>query len=171
MLGHLRTCDRQPDPATSGPRVPALPRPDRPERARRTHGACRIRQCLHAPQRGDPALAPAPSPLQLPLHAGRQLLGDSGRAAVRETNNEVAPARRAHRNRPDSDHVTSGDRGARKPASLRLPQDRRTDPRQPRRVSQAYSRLRTLMRRSPRRHLPLCAVNLLRLTATMPPCN
>ena len=56
------------DPATPCPGVQAVPHPHRPQRARRTRGACRVGQRRHAPHRGDPALAPASSPVHVSFH-------------------------------------------------------------------------------------------------------
>jgi len=81
----------------------------------------------------DPALARAPPPLQLPLHPDLYELAQPRRALVRRADHEVAPPRhapirqRARRLDPHLDHKLE-----RRPETVRLAQERRRDPRQPR---------------------------------------
>ena len=69
--------DRRPDPATPGPRVPALPRPDCEQVDELAVHVVLDNVATH--RTAEPALAPAPSPLQLSLHADLQLLDEPGR--------------------------------------------------------------------------------------------
>ena len=93
----------------------------------------------------DPALARPPPPLHAPLHADLQLLAQPRRALVRRADHEMDQTRhpplspRPRRLDPHLDHQLE-----RQPQAVRLAQDRRRDPRQPRRLLPADQRLRSL---------------------------
>ena len=91
-------------------------------------------------------LAPPPA-LHAPLHPDLQLLAEPRRALVRRADDEMDQAKRPplrprpRRLDPHLDHQLE-----RRPQAVRLAQDRRRDPRQPRRLLPADQRLRSLDR-------------------------
>jgi transposase len=98
-------------------------------------GARRARQLLHPQDALDPTLACPPSALHAPLHPDLQLLAESRRALVRRTDHEMDQTRqpplrpRARRLDPHLDRQLE-----RRPETIRLAQERRPDPGQPRRL-------------------------------------
>ena len=109
-----------------------------PRRARRA------RQLLDPQDAVDPALACPPPALHAAFHADLQLLAEPRRALVRRADHEVDQTRRPplrprpRRLDPHLDHQLE-----RRPQALRLAQNRRRDPRQPRRLLPANQRLRS----------------------------
>src|SRR5215211_4848946 len=96
----------------------------------------------------DPALARPPPALHAPFHAHLQLLAQSRRALVRGADDEVDQARgppvrpRSRRLDPHLDRQLE-----RRSEAVRLAQDRRPDPRQPRHLLPTDQRLRSLGQR------------------------
>ncbi len=109
---------------------------------RRTRGA---RQLLDAQDAVDPALARPPPALQPPLHADLQLLAEPRRAVVCRADHEVDQARRPPLSpRPRRINPNLDCQLERRPQAVRLAQDRRSDPRQPRLLLPTDQRLRSL---------------------------
>ena len=135
---------RRDDAAASRRGVPPLPQPDRRLGAGAPRRARRARQLLDPQDPVDPALAGPPSALHAPFHADLQLLAEPRRALVRRTDDEVDQAKRPPlrprpgRLDPHLDHQLE-----RRPEAIRLAQERRRDPRQPRRLLPADQRLRS----------------------------
>src|SRR6185436_1573990 len=115
----------------------------------RSRRACRARQLIDVQNARDPALARSPPALHAPLHPDLQLLAEPGRALVRRTDDEMDQTRQPPlRPRPGRLDPNLDRELERRSATLRLAQDRRPDPRQPRRLLPADQRLRTLARRA-----------------------
>jgi transposase len=116
-----------PATARSSSNVPADARPRSPSRPRRPS---RARQLLHGQDPRDPALAGRASPLRRALHADIELVAQPRRALVRRADDQGttprgAPLRlTAQRRHPRLDRHLE-----RRPAALRLDQNRRRDPR------------------------------------------
>src|SRR5207244_12950140 len=97
----------------------------------------------------DPALARSPPALHAPLHTDLQLLAESRRALVRRVDDEVDQTKRPpFRPRPGRLDPQLDRQLERRPKTIRLAQDRRRDPRQPRRLLPADQRLRSLASRA-----------------------
>jgi hypothetical protein len=141
----LRPGDRGDDATPSRRGVSPLPESGRRLGAGAPRCPRRARQLLDPQDTVDPALACPPPALRAPLHADLQLLAESGRALVRGADDEVDQARRtplgprSRRLDPNLDRQLE-----RQPEALRLAQNRRRDPRQPRLLLPADQRLRSL---------------------------
>ena len=97
---------------------------------RRARGAPGLRQPRHPQDPRHPGLAGPPPPVPPALHANRIVVDQPGRAVVRLLDRSDDPPRRAQeRAGPRSRHPRLDRELERRPAAIRLDQDRRRDPR------------------------------------------
>jgi site-specific DNA recombinase len=133
--------DRQGHPPAARPpprdrvqKVPAKDRQASPSRARRPPDP---RQLLDPQDSGDQQVAGRPSALSPALHPDQRQLAEPRRALVRRADRPQAQARRApQRQRAQRRHRGLDRQLERKPQALRVGQEHRRDPRQPRRILQ-----------------------------------